>query len=245
MLILINSDYIHDYRDLEAVSPIFSCFHHYNYNPNYLLGKQSELFQSFLPCCLYRDLNLVIGVGGCWILLGWNWSSLGFSVKKTADFEVLNCVLWSAEGSPHLDRSIMGRGDCWLIPQGKEKDTIRQLLEREVEGKKSWGKFSWGLRARRGEGKSSTVKAVSEAEGEGGGGLEMESKWRWGRTWEEMECCRKKKTHADNREREWSKRSKWECAQSKERGRKIRTWLSSGFLLFAPWLTRWEIQTQQ
>lgn len=153
MLILINSDYIHDYRDLEAVSPIFSCFHHYNYNPNHLLGKQSELFQSFLPCCLYRDLNLVIGVGGSWVLLGWNWSSLGFSVRKTADFEVLNCVLWSAEGSPHLDRSIMGRGDCWLISQGKEKDTIRQLLEREVEGKNLEENLDEGLE--RGEEKES------------------------------------------------------------------------------------------
>lgn len=36
-----------------------------------------------------------------------------------------------------MDRSITGRGDCWLIPQGEEKDTIRQMLEREVEEKKN------------------------------------------------------------------------------------------------------------
>lgn len=34
-----------------------------------------------------------------------------------------------------MDRSIMGKGDCWLIPQGKEKDMIRQMLERKLEEK--------------------------------------------------------------------------------------------------------------
>lgn len=33
-----------------------------------------------------------------------------------------------------MDRSIMGRGDCWLIPQGEERDMIRQMLERKLEG---------------------------------------------------------------------------------------------------------------
>lgn len=36
-----------------------------------------------------------------------------------------------------MDRSIMGREDCWLIPQGKEKDMIRQMLGRKLEEKKS------------------------------------------------------------------------------------------------------------
>lgn len=47
----------------------------------------------------------------------------------------------------------MGRGDCWLIPQGKEKDTIRQLLEREVEGKNLEENLAEGLE--RGEEKES------------------------------------------------------------------------------------------
>lgn len=34
-----------------------------------------------------------------------------------------------------MDRSLMGKGDCFLIPQGEEQDTIRQFLEREVEEK--------------------------------------------------------------------------------------------------------------
>lgn len=44
-----------------------------------------------------------------------------------------------------MDRSIMGRGDCWLIPRGGETDTIRQMLEKGSWRNKSGGKFSQEL----------------------------------------------------------------------------------------------------
>lgn len=44
-----------------------------------------------------------------------------------------------------MDRSIMGRGDCWLIPQGKEKDMIRQMLGRKLEEKNLEESLAKGL----------------------------------------------------------------------------------------------------
>lgn len=53
-----------------------------------------------------------------------------------------------------MDRSIMNRGDCWLIPQGEKKDMIRQMLEKEVGGTNLEESLAEGLQQgeeRRGE----------------------------------------------------------------------------------------------
>lgn len=120
----------------ETHKSCFSCFVSAELqNKIPLLGRKSLPNWSFcLPVCTQIWTSSSV-VGGCWVLLGLNWSGLGFSVWETAAFEVLKYVLWSAGGSPQLDRSIMGKGDCWLIPQGKEKDMIRQMLERKLEEK--------------------------------------------------------------------------------------------------------------
>lgn len=69
-----------------------------------------------------------------------------------------------------MDRGIMGKGGvCWLIPQGRETDTIRQML-RWKQQKQTWGGkvFSRELKDDGGTESSGEGRAeVDEEEGDG------------------------------------------------------------------------------